>query len=395
MTTTESALHPSPTELAAAMLDDVDELASELVRRILGAEHAYLEATLLTADQLHEASRSNLASMLGKLSGRAPVRLESAQQAGRLKAEQGVPLAALLHAFRLGGRLVWDELMVRSHGRASHALLDMAAQVWALVDVYSDEAAEAYRESADMRARESAEARGRLIRVLFADHAANPAAAADALRAFRIPDRGFFAVVSQEPSSTGLGIEGVVARLRAAGTESVWDAEVDGSIGLFCAARESDIDTALATFGELCPGRIGVSSVFRSPSGIGDAVGQARLARSCSFPDSVPSTPVRYDSVPVPLLLARDPKSGRIAARQILGDLLALPRTERTSLLATLDAWFSCGGSTKDAAEQLHYHRNTVLYRLRRIAELTGRDFRDPVQAAELYVGLRAHQLLT
>lgn len=202
-------------------------------------------------------------------------------------------------------------------------------------------------------------------------------------------------MVSQEPSSTGLGIEGVVARLRAAGTESVWDAEVDGSIGLFCAARESDIDTALATFGELCPGRIGVSSVFRSPSGIGDAVGQARLARSCSFPDSVPSTPVRYDSVPVPLLLARDPKSGRIAARQILGDLLALPRAERTSLLATLDAWFSCGGSTKDAAEQLHYHRNTVLYRLRRIAELTGRDFRDPVQAAELYVGLRAHQLLT
>ena len=395
MTATEFELHPSPTDLAAAMLDEVDDLATELVRRILGAEHAYLESTLLTPEQLHEASRSNLASMLGKLSGRAPIRLESAQAAGRLKAEQGVPLAALLHAFRLGGRLVWDELMVRSDGRASHALLDMAAQVWALVDVYSDEAAEAYRESADVRARESAEARGRLIRVLFADHAANPTAAADALRAFRIPDHGYFAVVSQEPLATAASIDGLIARLRADGTESVWDAEVDGSVGLICAATESELDSALDTLSELCPGRVGVSSIFRSPSGIGDAVGQARLARQCSSLDSSPSMPVRYDSVPVPLLLVRDPQSGRIASRQILGDLLTLPRPERQSLLATLDAWFSCGGSTKAAAESLHYHRNTVLYRLRRIAELSGRDFRDPVQVAELYVGLRAHQLLT
>ncbi|WP_032377587.1 PucR family transcriptional regulator [Rhodococcoides fascians] len=392
MTATELDLHPSPTDLAATMLDGVDDLASELVRRILGAEHAYLESTLLTPEQLHEAARSNLASMLGKLSGRAPMQLESAQAAGRLKAEQGVPLAALLHAFRLGGRLVWDELMQRSDGRASHALLDMAAQVWALVDVYSDEAAEAYRQSADMRARESAEARGRLIRVLFADHTANPSAAADALRAFRIPDHGYFVVVSQEPLTTAVGVDGLIARLRATGAESVWDAEVDGSVGLMCAATESEIDSALVTLSELCAGRVGVSSVFRSPSGIGDAVVQARLARSCCTAES---TPIRYDSVPVPLLLVRDPKSGRIASRQILGDLLALPRAERQSLLATLDAWFSCGGSTKGAAESLHYHRNTVLYRLRRIAELTGRDFRDPVQAAELYVGLRAHQLLT
>lgn len=170
---------------------------------------------------------------------------------------------------------------------------------------------------------------------------------------------------------------------------------MDGTVGLICAATESEIDSAVVTLSELCPGRVGVSSVFRSPSGIGDAVGQARLARSCTSGEASPPAPVRYDSVPVPLLLVRDPKSGRIASRQILGDLLALPRAERQSLLDTLDAWFSCGGSTRDAAESLHYHRNTVLYRLRRIAELTGRDFRDPIQAAELYVGLRAYQLLT
>lgn len=394
MSAIELELYPSPPEVAATMLDGVDELAAELVRRILAAEHAYLESSLLTAEQLYEAARSNLAAMLGTLSGRGPMSLESAQAAGRLKAEQGVPLAALLHAFRLGGRLVWDELMVRSDGRASHALLDMAAQVWALVDVCSDEAAAAYREGADTKARESAEARGRLIRVLFADHAVNPAAAADALRAFRIPERGVFAVVSQAPTDAAVGVDTVITGLREGGVESVWDAEVDGRIGLICAATESSIDGALERLGELCPGRVGVSAVFGAPTGIAHAAEQARLARACSMEALSPSSPIRFESVPVQLLLVRDRRSGRIAARQILGGLLALPDEERSSLLTTLDAWFDCGGSTKDAAEVLHYHRNTVLYRLRRIAELTGRDFRDPIHAAELFVGLRAYRLL-
>ncbi|MFD1276768.1 helix-turn-helix domain-containing protein [Streptomyces kaempferi] len=37
-----------------------------------------------------------------------------------------------------------------------------------------------------------------------------------------------------------------------------------------------------------------------------------------------------------------------------------------------MGVWFANGGSTTRAAEHLHCHRNTVLYRLRRITELTG-----------------------
>jgi DNA-binding PucR family transcriptional regulator len=98
--------------------------------------------------------------------------------------------------------------------------------------------------------------------------------------------------------------------------------------------------------------------------------------------------------VPVSLLLVSAPEASKLAAGQILGPVLALPPEEQDSLLSTLDVWFSCHGSTTAAAAQLHYHRNTVLYRLRRIHSLTGRNFSDPIDAAELYVGLRAHQLL-
>jgi DNA-binding PucR family transcriptional regulator len=62
-------------------------------------------------------------------------------------------------------------------------------------------------------------------------------------------------------------------------------------------------------------------------------------------------------------------------------------------LLDTLEAWFAADGSTAEAGRRLHCHRNTVLYRLGKVAELTGRSVSRPAQAAELYVGLRAIRL--
>lgn len=390
MTATDLA-HP-PSALARTLLDSVDELAEELVGRILSAERAYAESTLLTSEQLRGVCLDNLTSLLSNLAGSAQLGLESARTAGRLKAEQGVPLAALLHAYRLGGRLVWEQLMARSDGRATRSLLDMAAQVWALVDDYSDAASEAYRESADLRAREDGEARRRFIRTLFADHSANPVGAEDALRALRIPERGAFAVVSAEVVPARAAVtDDASESLRELGVESLWDTEIDGRIALLHAANPTMLGSAVETLGRLCGGRVGVSSVFVRPAGIFAALEQARLARRCS--DSAGSV-TRYDAAPVSVLLVRLPDAGRLAAQQILGPVIALPADERHNLLSTLDTWFACHGSTTAAAARLHYHRNTVLYRLRRIQDLTGRDFSDPIHAAELYVGLRAHQLL-
>ena len=375
----------TPPDLAAPLMDAVEDLADELMRRILSAEHAYVESTMLSTDQLRAACLANLTEMIGDLSGERPVDLEAARAAGRLKAEQGVPLAALLHAFRLGGRLIWEELMARSDDGSSRTLLEMAAQVWALVDVCSDAAAEAYRISIDTRAEQDADSRRRLVRALFAE-GANAATVADALRTFRIPDRGSFVVVSADAR----GADSRCVDSTAPGVEAIWDTAVDGVVGLLFAQSDAALDAVLDGIEE-GTGSIGVSAVFASSSAIPKAVEQARLARACAIVDDGPST--RYESVPIPLLLAADPVGARVAAKQILGALLDLPEAEKASLLGTLDAWFRAKGSTSDAAGRLHYHRNTVLYRLRRIGELTGRDFLDPVQASELYVGLRGYQL--
>ena len=72
-----------------------------------------------------------------------------------------------------------------------------------------------------------------------------------------------------------------------------------------------------------------------------------------------------------------------------LGTLRDYDREHRSELLRTLDAYFSTGGSLAATAARLQTHRNTVLYRLRRIETLAQARLRDPQVALELQVALR------
>jgi DNA-binding PucR family transcriptional regulator len=53
------------------------------------------------------------------------------------------------------------------------------------------------------------------------------------------------------------------------------------------------------------------------------------------------------------------------------------------TLIETLDAYLDCGGAIEACARKLFVHPNTVRYRLKRIADFTGRD---PTQPRDAYV---------
>jgi purine catabolism regulator len=80
--------------------------------------------------------------------------------------------------------------------------------------------------------------------------------------------------------------------------------------------------------------------------------------------------------------------------RDTLGPLVAHDQKSGGELLRTLDAYIACGGSPLDTAQRLHAHRNTVLYRLDKIAELLGVDVRDPEQRLLFHLALRAGEVL-
>jgi DNA-binding PucR family transcriptional regulator len=75
---------------------------------------------------------------------------------------------------------------------------------------------------------------------------------------------------------------------------------------------------------------------------------------------------------------------GDSAAIATLGEAIVTPLAAAGSALAdTLDAYLDSGGAVETCARSLFVHPNTVRYRLKRIAEVTGRD---PTNARDAYV---------
>jgi sugar diacid utilization regulator len=65
-----------------------------------------------------------------------------------------------------------------------------------------------------------------------------------------------------------------------------------------------------------------------------------------------------------------------------------------TDLVKTLKAYIECNGNVSEAAELLHVHKHTIRYRLRRVTELTGLDATKFEDAAQLYLAVRAIELI-
>lgn len=63
-------------------------------------------------------------------------------------------------------------------------------------------------------------------------------------------------------------------------------------------------------------------------------------------------------------------------------------------LLETLEGFFACNGNHARAAERLHLHRNTLLYRLGRIEALTGFDLSDPEVRLSMQLALKIRRVM-
>jgi purine catabolism regulator len=80
---------------------------------------------------------------------------------------------------------------------------------------------------------------------------------------------------------------------------------------------------------------------------------------------------------------------------EIVGKLVEYDRTQGTDLLETLTSYFAHNGNLSQTAEALFVHRNTLLYRMDRIREISGHDLDNPETRLSLQLALRAHRLLS
>jgi PucR family transcriptional regulator, purine catabolism regulatory protein len=78
----------------------------------------------------------------------------------------------------------------------------------------------------------------------------------------------------------------------------------------------------------------------------------------------------------------------------VLGRLEEYDERRGTELIPTLRAYLSSGGSVAEAAAMLNVHRNTLSYRINRIADLSGRNLNNPHDRLLLRVALLCRDLL-
>lgn len=132
--------------------------------------------------------------------------------------------------------------------------------------------------------------------------------------------------------------------------------------------------------------RIAVGRCAPGPAGFRRTHLAALDARRAAQPGKRTGSITVYDDVALFALMSTDSERARWFVHDELGPLAA-PDRAGADLRATLLAYLDHGGSLIKAAEALHVHRNTVVYRLRRAEEALGRPVNDRI--LETHTALR------
>jgi len=140
---------------------------------------------------------------------------------------------------------------------------------------------------------------------------------------------------------------------------------------------------------------VGHGRVRQSPQDVSAAVREAGQALSLGRRLFGAGAVVPFRNLGLYRLLAGLEPSAPL--REYHDEMLSeLTRRDRGGvLLLTLRAYLAGNGSPTDAADRLHLHRNTVLYRLGRIEEIAGVDLRDPEVRLSLHLALKIEDVLT
>jgi hypothetical protein len=383
-------------EIAGSVTTRLPDLVDRVVQRILAEIEFYGDRDVVGLEDLRDSVAANLESLVGQLTTDRPPDLSAPRATGRRRAEQGTPLADILHAYRIGFTELWEAIVDearRSSQAPSETLVDAATGVWWLIGEYTQELTVAYREAAAELLLATARERSALVEALFTGGIPDRDTLWEAAKLLRLPWEGVFVVVAAEaPGLAQEGLPDVEPLLAARGFGSAWRLHPDIQTGVVSLRHRDSLPTLLRLLEGGVRARAGVSAIYHSLDETPRALHYARLVLG-GLPSGSPAV-AQFEETPLRVLAAAAPDAARALVRTVLGPVLDLPAHDRSSLLATLQAWCDTAGSAVEAGKRLYCHPNTVRYRLRRLQEHTGRSLDDPRAVAELLTALDALRLM-
>jgi PucR C-terminal helix-turn-helix domain/GGDEF-like domain len=369
------------TELAPLLLDQLDAMTDRMIEVLLRTEPAYRDVLAHREEEMRESTRGNLEQglhlLIGAASGNVRTSLREARDVGRRRAAQGIPLEAVLRAYRLGGQVTWEALLEvsRRSNRHDTLLLEVAGSVWRTNDAECAAVAEGYREEQRRLAGVDDSARQRVLDGLVEGRGGDPAFVRTASELLGVPlDGRLVTVVALPDPERGPAFDAPTAALLKRGIRSVWGIRNGAQVGIVALGSLSGFEI-MDWLRAMAAGPVGVSAVVEGAAAAGSAYRLAEAAAR-TLPSGSACVAAIDERLPEALLTNSPEISSRLVG-QSLGGLLELPGDEREVLLDTLAAFLASDGSPTRAADELYCHRNTVMHRLRRIESVTGRKVTD------------------
>ena len=359
--------------LVAEIETEIDGLVARTGDRI---REEIPEFRRVPVDALGRAIRGNVLRALTALRDLRPptdAELEQAAEIGRERAEQGLTVDAVLHAYRISISSVWSRFgeVARERGADVASVLAFSETLWLWADAVMDIVASAHREVELEQAREEQQRRDAFVLALLT----GTLSAAELRR---------------DSATHGLDAdrEHVPFRARAGGHRAAAGLAGDGGLVI-------TLDRDLAGIAPRPPAPVpGVACGIGPPARLADvaasfAVASRALQTAVAFGQE--GTFSLADLSIRPAILADEALGDAFAARY-LEPLDALGRMG-AELDTTLRAWFDQEMRIEETAKVLHVHPNTLRHRLRRFEEVTGATLRDPRHLVELWWALERRRL--
>ncbi len=396
----EDPLGAQVEQLGAQLLRQAEHLADAMVVRVQTAVPAYRTETAVSTEELRRTCLDNIHFVFGPI-GRTPA-LSSPEswENGRLRARAGIPLAAVMEAYRVAARFLWNCLAETAAHSAVPAEVTVraASEMWMVLDTYTQQMAEGYREELTVQALSREQERSAVVRALL-EGRLTETGSSDTATLLGLPPYGPYVVIAAQVPEIGRhAVPDAEPMLRAIGMASSWHLLHDVEVGIahlpdraLCLDTHQ-IDRLTELLGSSTHKHAGISPPYDDLGNSATALRLARIALLSAFDGRRVTV---FDRDPLAVAAASAPEITQRVARTVLGTLDRIPAVQRALLLETFGAWLDNGGSADQAAATLFCHPNTIRHRLRRIEAHTGRSLTDPRETAELILAFEIDRRLT
>jgi hypothetical protein len=342
------------------------------------------------------ACREGVGTLLSLWAESRPPSYSELQQLSRMGgrlASTGVPLDAILRAYRVAALVIWQHVIevVRNHPEIeAQSVLTAVGPLFDYLDAISVAVSTSYLETRERTRREQ----DRQYDQFFAEvlgGTADQDMVARAASGGTVLDFPYWALVSSADDTsaeatiaTAWMVVGAQVALYQSNVVALVPAQV--KIGTLQRLLRSAIGT------ERIPWDLACGPVAEELAAVPAAVRAARDALSVGQ-ILMPNERVHYASKLHPYLAWLHDLGGlREFVEATLGPLLARERVRNTPLRETLEAVLSPGGLS-EAARLLQVHRHTLLYRMERIEQLIG-SWQSGDDRLRLELALKGYRLL-